>query len=52
MKTLNNTILLMFAAAMILDSCEPVEKISDIPEIHFKELSDPYIVDDNGIITY
>lgn len=42
----------MLAAVLILDSCEPVEDVSDIPEIHFKELSVPYIVDDNGIITY
>jgi hypothetical protein len=52
MKTLNITIILMLAAVLILDSCEPVEDISDIPEIHFKEISDSYIVVDNSITTY
>lgn len=49
MKTLHFLIPAFVITAMIYSSCEPFEKVSDIPEIHFKSLSDLYATDTGSI---
>jgi hypothetical protein len=35
---------------LMVHSCEPLERVSNIPEIQFKSLSAPYLVDTSAII--
>ena len=45
MKTLQNLIsAIIIVVFLIVVSCEPFEKVSDIPEVDFKSLEGPYLV--------
>jgi hypothetical protein len=43
--------LTILVGIIFVSACEPSENISDIPEIHFKSLSGPFIVQ-TGTVTY
>lgn len=51
MKALHCIIPALIIATLIYTSCEPFEKVSEVPEIHFKSLSDLYQAD-TGSITF
>lgn len=39
MKTLRNLFPVCLCVAMVMVSCEPIEKVSEVPEIHFKSFT-------------
>ena len=43
---------MVITGAIIAGSCEPVEEISDIPEIRFKSLTGPFQIDTGSIPYY
>lgn len=51
MKIFRITATLVISAAIVFTACESSENISDIPEIGFKTLSGPYLIE-AGTVTY
>lgn len=49
MKAIHYMIPALIIPALIYTSCEPFEKVSDVPEIHFKSLSEMFRVDTGDI---
>lgn len=51
MKTTSIYTLLLVAVFMV-QSCEPLENVSDVPEIHFLSFSEPYYFESGGVPSY
>jgi hypothetical protein len=52
MKTIQALISLVLFTLIAIISCEPEEKISDIPQVGFKSLNGPFLVQQGTITSY